>query len=195
MSKRNAGASRATTTTIAGKRRKKQRSRSGAAWRPARGELSDVERACVVAVLELRDALGREPRDAEIAERVGLSSARAALARVRSLGLTRALSQRQSACLGAILALEARLGHSPSTREVSAEMGLSPAGSRFHIAQLAAMGLVTPPEMRLVLSVTPAGIAAHRRAAISAAVERIAKRAPTGNATRPSNTRKRRGAA
>lgn len=87
-------------------------------------------------------------------------------ARVRRLGYVYAMSKSkapaeltpmQLCCLRAIHALTRRLGRSPSTREVSAEMGLSPAGSRFHIENLARYGLITRPEMVLVMHITDAG--------------------------------------
>jgi len=61
--------------------------------------------------------------------------------------------------MDAIARLMERHGRSPSTREVSDEMGLSPSGSRFHINVLVRLGLVTKPEVQLVLRLTDAGAA------------------------------------
>lgn len=108
-------------------------------------------------VLKLRRDLGREPTPREIGELMGLraSEVRQRLPLVDKL--PDKLRPQQEACLRAILALQERLGRNPSTREVSAEMGLSDAGSRRHIDNLVRMGLVTPPEMVITLTVTPAG--------------------------------------
>ena len=135
-------------------------SRSGAAWPPAAAtppELGPVERETFFALLTLRAELGREPEPAELGKRLGLRDPSPWLNTLARLGLPAALTTMQTRCLRAIIALEERHGRSPSTREVSAEMGLSPSGSRYHINSLVALGLVTPPEVRLVLSATPAG--------------------------------------
>lgn len=137
----------------------KKRSRSGAAWpsgATAPG-LDLVEQQALAVVVALRNELGREPNVSEVSARLGLRDARVSLAAVRELGLPFRLTERQEHCLRAIATLEARLGRSPSTREVSEEMGLGPSGSRFHINRLVKLGLVTPPEVRLVLSLTDAG--------------------------------------
>lgn len=141
---------------------KKRPARSGSPWlRRAAGapalELGPVEREALVVVITLRRKLGREPEPHEVASQLGLLDARPYLATLARLGLPARLTKTNERCLGAIIALEARLGRSPSTREVSAEMGLSPSGSRFHINRLASLGLVTPPETVLVLSATAAG--------------------------------------
>lgn len=141
---------------------KKRPSRSGAAWPraiPAAAELGPVEHETLAVLLALRAELGREPEPPEVARRLGLSlrDVRPHLATLAHLGLPAKLTEPKMRCLRAIIALEARLGRSPSTREVSEEMGLATSGSRFHINGLVALGLVTPPEVRLVLSATPAG--------------------------------------
>ena len=139
--------------------------RSGSPW--PRGasplakapELGVVERETLTVLLGLRAELGRDPSPDEIAERLGLRlrDVRPRLDALVRLGLPAKLTAGQERCLIAIAALEARLGGSPSTREVSAEMGLSPSASRFHINGLVRLGLVTPPKVVLVLSVTPIG--------------------------------------
>jgi predicted transcriptional regulator len=142
---------------------KKRPSRSGAPWlrrtaAPA-PDLGPVERETLVVMITLRRDLGRAPEPHEVASRTGLGvgEARVRMEALASMGLPAQLTKTNERCLGAIIALEARLGRSPSTREVSDEMGLSPSGSRFHINRLASLGLVTPPEVVLVLSATPAG--------------------------------------
>jgi DNA-binding MarR family transcriptional regulator len=126
-----------------------------------------VERETLAVLRELRAKLSREPSAAEVAECLGLRDARPRLAVLERLGLISPLirlTKKQHQCLTAIVTLEERLGRSPSTREVSEEMGVAPSGSRFHIHRLVALGLVTPPEVRLVLGVTPAGRAYLPRA-------------------------------
>lgn len=142
---------------------KKRPSRSGTPWR-RRAEapppdLGPVEREMLAVMITLRRELGRDPEPHEVASRTGLSvgEARIRIEALASMGLPGKLTKTNERCLDAIIALEARLGRSPSTREVSAEMGLSPSGSRFHINRLASLGLVTPPETVLVLSATAAG--------------------------------------
>lgn len=137
----------------------KKRSRSGSPWPSgaAAPELDLVEQQTLAVVVALRAELGREPNESEVSARLGLRNARASLAAVREIGVPFRLTPRQESCLQAIARLEARLRRSPSTREVSEEMGLGPSGSRFHINHLVKLGLVTPPEVRLVLSLTDAG--------------------------------------
>lgn len=138
--------------------------RQGTAWPRATGPvLGAVESTVLSALLALRVELGREPEPREIAERVGLRDVRSHLERLAELGFDRPLSPQQEACLDALGVLAERLGgRSPTTHEVSEQMGLRPSASRYHINRLVAMGLVTPPERRLVLSLTPHGWA-HRR--------------------------------
>lgn len=137
----------------------------GGAW-PARealpeSKLGPVALATLQTVRTLTAELGRKPSATQLAHRLGLSPAAVneVLTELGDAGLAKplAVSDTGKRCLQAIIALEARLGGSPSTREVSAEMGLSPSASRYHIRKLLAVGLVTPPEVRLVLTVTPAG--------------------------------------
>jgi DNA-binding MarR family transcriptional regulator len=144
---------------------KTPQSRSGAPWPgerpPAEERLGPVARDALGVLRGMRVELGRAPKPSELAARLGLGPAALAavldeLAEV-GLGSPLKLTEPQKRCLKAIIALEARLGRSPSTREVSDEMGLSPSASRFHIRKLVAMGLVTPPRMVLVLSATAAG--------------------------------------
>lgn len=131
----------------------------GAPWPSgAAPALSEIERATLVVVLTLRGELRREPSRDEIEARLGVRDVRGAVDSLERSGLlTLRLTRRQHDCLAAIVTLEGRLGRSPSTREVSDAMGLSPTGSRFHIAGLARMGLVTRPEVVLVLRATPLG--------------------------------------
>lgn len=121
--------------------------------------LGPVEQQTLAVLISLRSELGREPETSEVSARLGLrdGDARPRIKALGRLALPYELTPRQEQCLRAIAALEKRLGRSPSTREVSDEMGLGPSGSRFHINRLVKLGLVTPPEVRLVLSVTPAG--------------------------------------
>ncbi len=142
---------------------KKRPSRSGARWirrtTAPPPDLGPVERETLVVMITLRRELGRDAEPHEVASRTGLgvSEARTRMGALASMGLPARLTKTNERCLGAIIALEARLGRSPSTREVSNEMGLSPSGSRFHIYRLASLGLVTPPEMVLLLKATAAG--------------------------------------
>lgn len=148
--------------------RRRKRASQGTAWPSAiaaapapTAELGPVGRETLAAVMSLRDELGREPTPLEVGARIGLPPALAAEHMNRLPGRPSVkLTKKQRQCLEAIIALEQRLGRSPSTLEVSAEMGLCPSGSRFHINGLAKLGLVTPPAMILVLTVTPAGKAA-----------------------------------
>jgi Mn-dependent DtxR family transcriptional regulator len=138
----------------------------GGAW-PARTvpperKLGPVAAAVLQTVRELRAKLGRKPSATDVAHRIGLSpeAVNAVLDELGEAGIKKplAVTEPQKLCLQAILALEARHpGRQPSTREVSAEMGLSPSAARFHIRNLEALGLVTPPEVRCTLTVTPAG--------------------------------------
>lgn len=133
----------------------------GTRWPTSTGappEIGPVERETFVVVVALRAELGREPEPDEVGARLGLRDARPRLDAVRALGLLDLeLSAGQRRCLVAIWTLRQRLGVSPSTKEVSAEMGLAPSGSRYHINALAALGLCTRPEVRLVLDVTELG--------------------------------------
>lgn len=149
------------------KKRAMQSKRQGAAWPRATGPvLGAVESTVLSALLALRVELRREPEPDEIAERVGLRDVRPHLARLAELGFDRPLSPQQEACIDALALLDERLGgRSPTTEEVSEAMGLSPSASRYHINRLVAMGLVTPPERRLVLGLTPHG-RAHRRVTV-----------------------------
>jgi Mn-dependent DtxR family transcriptional regulator len=142
------------------------RQSAGGAWPTRRvaaeSKLGPVAREALQTVRELRAKLGRKPTATDVAHRLGLSAAavNAVLDELGAAGITKApatVSEPQRKCLQAIIALEARLGRCPSTREVSAEMGLSPSAARFHIRNLENEGLVTPPEVRYVLTVTPAG--------------------------------------
>lgn len=113
-------------------------------------------------VVALRAELGREPtRDelrAAIARRLGVRDARPLIDALDALDLTSlVLSRGQERTLIAIATLRDRLGMAPTTREVSAELGLSASASRYHINALAALGLCTRPEIRLVLDVTDLG--------------------------------------
>jgi len=139
----------------------KKRSRSGSPWPSgaAAPELDPVEKQTLAVVVALRAELGREPKPTEVSARLGLRDARASLATVRDIGLPFRLTRGQERCMDAIAALMERHGRSPSTREVSEEMGLSPSGSRFHINGLVRLGLVTKPEVQLVLRLTDAGAA------------------------------------
>lgn len=108
--------------------------------------------------MTLRRELGREPTPDEVAKRLGVRSARPLLDVLDEAGLLHlTLTGKQLECLEAIYRLEAALGRSPSTGEVSAAMGLSPGGSRFHINNLVSLGLATKPEVVLVLRVTSIG--------------------------------------
>jgi hypothetical protein len=141
--------------------RKRTSKTQGTRWPTASGEpptIGPVERQTFVVVVALRDELGREPSPDEVGARLGLRDARPRLEAIRALGLLDLeLTSGQRKCLIAIAALKQRLGTSPSTKEVSAEMGLSPSASRYHINALAALGLCTRPVMRLVLDVTELG--------------------------------------
>lgn len=121
--------------------------------------LGDVPVAVLGAYHAARAALGREPTESELSARTGLepSTLRPVVSYLDVTGLTAALSEKKRACLDAIARLEQRLGHSPSTTEVGEEMGCAPSTARFHINGLVRLGLVTPPEVRLVLGVTAAG--------------------------------------
>lgn len=124
--------------------------------------LTPVERECLSMLRALATKLGREPTPEEVGAELGLNRI-VARAHVQSLidkgeyVPIRKLTKQQRHCLQAIDALTRRLGRSPSTREVSAEMGMSPGGSRFHIDNLVKLGLLTPPEMMLVMHITDAG--------------------------------------
>lgn len=175
----------------------KRAPRPPAGWRNVanRTALEAVEAAVLATLLAMRAEIGnREPTARELAERVGLRepAVRATLERLDALGFTRPLTEQQSACIGAILTLEARLGRSPTTTDVSDEMGLSASASRYHINQLAAMGLVTPPERVLVLRVTAAGVAVHRHTVIGAKAREMAAQAAA--APPPAKRRRRRAA-
>lgn len=131
--------------------------RSGAPWPGKPPELDELARAALVVVLALR-AEGAPFSPGDVAARLGVRDVRPALEALDAAGLLHLdLTRPQRACLAAISKLERELGTSPTTRQVSAAMGLSPSGSRFHIASLARMGLVTPPRRVLILSVTPTG--------------------------------------
>lgn len=137
---------------------KKRRARSGAAWPTSVSppDLDSIEKQMRAAVVALRAELRREPTATEVSRRLGFRDATRSLLVVRDVVPFR-LTVKQELCLRAIAKLEAELGRSPSTREVSEAMGLAPSGSRFHINHLVKLGLVTPPEVRLVLSLTDAG--------------------------------------
>lgn len=126
--------------------------------------LTPVQRECLKVLHSLTGKLGRAPSVAEASAELGLSrnGARAHIEALVEKGAYQPLpatplKPKERACLRAIDALTRSLGRSPSIREVSAEMGMSPGGSRIHIARLAKLGLITPPEMVLVMHVTDAG--------------------------------------
>jgi hypothetical protein len=143
----------------------KRPSRSGSPWPRGASSLAEapelgvVERETLTVLLAMRAELAREPSPDELAARLGLRlrDVTPRLEALARLGLPAKLTGGQERCLIAIAALEARLGRSPSTREVSDEMGIAPSGSRFHINGLVRLGLVTKPRVVLVLSVTPIG--------------------------------------
>ena len=65
----------------------------------------------------------------------------------------------QVTCLKTVHRLTRTLKRSPSIREVSAELGLSPMGARRLILVLVRKGLMEPPKVvvRTTMRVTPAG--------------------------------------
>lgn len=122
--------------------------------------LGELERAALRVVLTLRRESGREPSHDEVARQLGQRDVKPVLEALERAGLlSLRLTEKQHRCLTAIIALEARLGRSPSTREVDRELGLAPGagGARFHIKNLVRMGLVTKPEVVLVLRATEFG--------------------------------------
>jgi DNA-directed RNA polymerase specialized sigma subunit len=126
-------------------------------------DLPPVQRACLTVLQNLRAEQGREPTVAEVSAALGLSRGGAReliewlIERGHYVPRPVELNARQLQCLRAIADLEARLGSSPTTRQVSAEMGMSEGGSRIHITALAEYGLITPPKRVLVMGVTEAG--------------------------------------
>lgn len=130
----------------------------------AAAKLKPVQQECLKVLHYLTNKLGRAPTVAETSAALGLSrnGARAHIEALTAAGLYEPLpavelKAKDLACLRAINALTARLGRSPSTREISAEMRMSAGGSRIHIARLVRFGLLTPPEMVLVMHITDAG--------------------------------------
>jgi len=112
----------------------------------------------------LKARFGREPSIGEVSRELGLSKngARVPIETLIEKGLyvpgkPPLLNERQKQCLIAIDALERRLGRSPSIRDVSAEMGMSPGGARIHIDALVALGFITKPEIITVMRVTESG--------------------------------------
>src|SRR5688572_6899313 len=84
--------------------------------------LGELERAALRVLLTLRRELSREPSHDEIARPLGLRDAKPLLEALERAGLlSLRLTEKQHRCLTAIIALEARLGRSPSTREVDRE--------------------------------------------------------------------------
>lgn len=127
-------------------------------WRPAKA-LPPVDRAVAVARVELRAAFGRDPTVDELAARAGLRErdVRARLDALAARGVPAVLSPRSLECLSTVDRLRAEFGRSPSTAEVSKAMALPRSGSRYHLAPLVELGLVTPPRAVVVLDVTATG--------------------------------------
>lgn len=153
-----AGADNAAAVAAKGKAARKRA--RGAPWAPSATasppDATPLARHAYAAAQALAAELGRTPTAAELAKSLGIGVA-AARALLDELAPLPRLTDGMRRCLVAIATLERDLGGSPSTRDVSRKMGLSPSAARFHINRLAAVGLVTPPAVRLVLAVTPAG--------------------------------------
>jgi DNA-binding transcriptional ArsR family regulator len=134
------------------------RNASGAPW-PARAAAPTLSMIDVEIVLEMLSQAHPDPSAADIASCIGLSAHDVAprMRRITDLGLPARLSRPQRQCLRSLLEWVEQYGESPTTRELSERMGLSPSASRFHVERLVALGLIERREVRIVLDVTRIG--------------------------------------
>jgi predicted ArsR family transcriptional regulator len=116
-----------------------------------------MERATLDVLIALTGKLARTPTAEEVSAELGLvkAGAKKHIDKLTALNLYSPfteLNEQQVACLRAIVKLQRELGRAPGSREVSAEMGLSPGGSRIHIETLIRFGLIIPPQALFVIT-------------------------------------------